>query len=252
MTTSADRARPACQDQAPSFVQVFSPLLRSGIPSDELHVYLILCDYAGRKGFCWPSDRTIGGFIGRSQATIQRILDRLEDRGLVSRTRVETTPDNPTGRVLTVRGRVEPPASSARQPDRRPGASPVKERVTHSRGRGHSNEGPYPASRVRDEPDSKEKKPYRPRAAEKPPAEEEAASHGPLRAAWNLLPDHEREEILAAVRTENPGLSRWSARALEPLCLEALAIRLAPSASPDQQPPCCPDAPLRVFQATGS
>jgi hypothetical protein len=108
MTTVVNSTRPARPDQAPSFVQVFTPLLRSGIPSDELHVYLLLCDYAGKKGFCWPSDRTLGGWIGRSQDTASRILSRLEARGLVSRTRVEPSGENPSGRVITVNGRVTP------------------------------------------------------------------------------------------------------------------------------------------------
>ena len=46
-----------------------------------------------------------------------------------------------------------------------------------------------------------------------------------LRAAWERLPDAEREAILAAVKAENPGLSRWK-RMLEPLCLAALEARL--------------------------
>lgn len=113
MTTELDSLRAARPDQAPSFVQVFTPLLRSGIPSDELHVYLLLCDYAGKKGFCWPSDRTIGSWIGRSQDTASRILSRLESRGLVSRTRVEASEDNPSGRVITVNGRVTPCRTTA-------------------------------------------------------------------------------------------------------------------------------------------
>jgi hypothetical protein len=46
-----------------------------------------------------------------------------------------------------------------------------------------------------------------------------------LRATWERLPDSERESILAAVKAENPGLSRWK-RMLEPLCFAALEARL--------------------------
>jgi Replication initiator protein A len=46
-----------------------------------------------------------------------------------------------------------------------------------------------------------------------------------LRAAWERLADPERESILAAVKAENPGLSRWE-RMLEPLCFAALEARL--------------------------
>jgi hypothetical protein len=45
-----------------------------------------------------------------------------------------------------------------------------------------------------------------------------------LRAVWDQLPEAERQEILAAVKAENPGLSRWT-KMLEPLCLAALEAR---------------------------
>ncbi len=50
------------------------------------------------------------------------------------------------------------------------------------------------------------------------------ARQNELRAAWERLPELEREAILAAVKAENPGLSRWKTM-LEPLCLEALERR---------------------------
>jgi hypothetical protein len=48
---------------------------------------------------------------------------------------------------------------------------------------------------------------------------------GELRDAWERLPEAERETILAAVKAENPGLSRWK-RMLEPLCFAAMEGRL--------------------------
>ena len=42
-----------------------------------------------------------------------------------------------------------------------------------------------------------------------------------LRAAWEELSASEREAILATVKADNPGLSRWK-NMLEPLCLAAL------------------------------
>ena len=44
-------------------------------------------------------------------------------------------------------------------------------------------------------------------------------------AAWEALPESERDEILAAVKAANPGISRWR-KMLEPLCLTALEARL--------------------------
>jgi hypothetical protein len=46
-----------------------------------------------------------------------------------------------------------------------------------------------------------------------------------LRDAWDKLPDPDRDEILATVKAENPGLARWR-KMLEPLCLAALETRL--------------------------
>jgi hypothetical protein len=55
---------------------------------------------------------------------------------------------------------------------------------------------------------------------------EERAREAKLRAAWAGLAESEREAIRAAVKAENPGLSRWP-NVLEPLCLAALEVRMA-------------------------
>ncbi len=46
-----------------------------------------------------------------------------------------------------------------------------------------------------------------------------------LRAAWERLPESERDEIVASVKAANPGISRWR-KMIEPLCLTALETRL--------------------------
>jgi ATP/maltotriose-dependent transcriptional regulator MalT len=55
-------------------------------------------------------------------------------------------------------------------------------------------------------------------------SEQARAREADLRAVWDRLPEAERQEILAAVKAENPGLSRWT-KMLEPLCLAALEAR---------------------------
>jgi hypothetical protein len=55
---------------------------------------------------------------------------------------------------------------------------------------------------------------------------EDKARRARLREAWHVLPEARREEILAAVKSENPGLSRWR-NMLEPLCLDILEAQLA-------------------------
>ena len=59
-------------------------------------------------------------------------------------------------------------------------------------------------------------------------AERSRAREVDLRARWERLPEAEREAILAAVKAENPGLSRWR-KMLEPLCLAEVERRYGPA-----------------------
>ena len=56
-------------------------------------------------------------------------------------------------------------------------------------------------------------------------SEVDLAKQEVLRAAWERLPESEREEILSGVKAANPGLSRWR-KMLEPLCLAVLEARM--------------------------
>jgi hypothetical protein len=56
-------------------------------------------------------------------------------------------------------------------------------------------------------------------------ADRAKAREADLRTRWDELPAAEREAILAQVKTENPGLTRWK-KMLEPLCLSELERRL--------------------------
>ena len=58
--------------------------------------------------------------------------------------------------------------------------------------------------------------------------ERDKAREERLRAAWERLPEAEREAIRAAVKAENPGIGRWK-NMLEPLCLAALEARMNPA-----------------------
>ena len=224
MTTCVKGTRPPAECQS-NFVQVFGPLLRSGIPSDELHVYLILCDHAGPNGYCWPSDRTIGGHIGKSRFTVQRLLERLEARGLVSRTAVERTGDNQTGRVITLHHRVRPSVAPVHHPDERPGVARARQGLLHGRDRDVANGVSTPVAPALHK-QYKTQKQYGPAAAEERPPAPDPNQDALLRAAWKGLTDAERAEITDAVKAENPGLARWP-KLLEPLCLAGLGSRLA-------------------------
>jgi hypothetical protein len=227
MTTCVKSMRSFQEGQVSSFVQVPTTLLRSGIPSDELHVYLILCDFAGKSCVCYPSDRTIGGLIGKSQDTASRILGRLEARRLISRQAVPKSDENPTGRVICTLVRVTQAATSLRQPPPAPcGSAPA-------------NGNGAVAAPLRQDLDSKEKKQYPAgggvaRAAAPPPAEhQDPEPPAATREEWDALNEATRAETLAAVKAANPGLAQFP-KLLLPLCLVELAAR--PPAPPIPAP----------------
>lgn len=72
-------------------------------------------------------------------------------------------------------------------------------------------------------------------------ARAEADREARLRAAWESLPEDRREAILAAVKAENPGLSRWR-KMLEPLCLAALEVILRDAEHVPSQPLLFPES----------
>lgn len=115
MTTGDHSAQSDMAGQVPSpFVQVASEILYSGVGSDAMHLYLILLDKSWKHGCCWPSNRTVGGWLGgKSHDTVDRIFKKLEQAGLIVRTTVPATESNPSGRLITVNGRVKPPRKSA-------------------------------------------------------------------------------------------------------------------------------------------
>jgi hypothetical protein len=72
-------------------------------------------------------------------------------------------------------------------------------------------------------------------------AQREQAREAGLRAAWEQLPEAEREAILAVVKAENPGLGRWKTM-LEPLCLAVLETRMSDPGAATGQRLLFPDA----------
>lgn len=74
-------------------------------------------------------------------------------------------------------------------------------------------------------------------------AQRDKVHEAKLRAAWDQLPETEREAILAAVKSQNPGLGRWK-NMLEPLCLSVLETRLNETSAASAQRLLFPDAEL--------
>lgn len=66
------------------------------------------------------------------------------------------------------------------------------------------------------------------RASAQVQAQHDKIREARLRAAWEQLPQAERDAILLVVKDENPGLGRWK-NMLEPLCLSALETRMKES-----------------------
>ena len=65
-------------------------------------------------------------------------------------------------------------------------------------------------------------------ASEDVQAQRDKLREARLRAAWEQLPQAERDAILVVVKEENPGLGRWK-HMLEPLCLSVLETRMKES-----------------------
>src|SRR5208282_5178605 len=78
-------------------------------------------------------------------------------------------------------------------------------------------------------------------ASEEVQAQRDKVREARLRAAWERLPEAEREGILMAVKAQNPGLGRWK-NMLEPLCLSVLETRMNATRTDTGQRLLFPDA----------
>ena len=59
------------------------PIYRSDQPYRNVAVYQYLRDRAGKKGYCWPSIRTIAEDIGMSKSTVKRGIADLAKQGFI-------------------------------------------------------------------------------------------------------------------------------------------------------------------------
>ena len=60
-----------------------NPIYRSDQPYRNVAVYQYLRDRAGKKGYCWPSIRTIAEDIGMSKSTVTRGIADLAKQGFI-------------------------------------------------------------------------------------------------------------------------------------------------------------------------
>jgi hypothetical protein len=153
------------------------------------------------------------------------LVEALKSRGVGAKTAAELVESHPTSRIQT---KIEVFDWLLRNEDKRVGKNPAGYLVASIRA-DYQAPGDFvsadaeakvqEAERAADEAKRQEQRRVRDEGDRAQSREAE------LRAAWERLPDAEREAILAAVKAENPGLSRWK-RMLEPLCLAALEARL--------------------------
>lgn len=60
-----------------------NPIYRSDQPYRNVVLYQYLRDRAGKKGYCWPSVKTIAEDVGMSKSTVKRGVADLAKQGFI-------------------------------------------------------------------------------------------------------------------------------------------------------------------------
>lgn len=168
------------------------------------------------------------------------LVELLKARGVTAKTAADLVAAHPAGRVQT---KIEVFDWLMKNEDKRVGKNPAGYLVASIRS-DYQAPNDFPAADPPALPDAsgstsprtqgrarsssardKDKADADARADARAETERARAHEAELKAAWECLPQPERDEILAAVKAANPGISRWRAM-LEPLCLAALEARL--------------------------
>jgi hypothetical protein len=153
------------------------------------------------------------------------LVEALKARGITAKTAAELVEAHPAGRVRT---KIEVFDWLLRNEDKRVGKNPAGYLVASIRA-DYQAPGDYVSPEAESKAQEAERAAGEAKRHEQRRVRDETDTartrEAELRAAWERLPDADREVILAAVKAENPGLSRWK-RMLEPLCFAALEARL--------------------------
>jgi hypothetical protein len=164
---------------------------------------------------------------------IPALVEALTARGVTSKAAAELVGAHPAGRIQT---KIEVFDWLVRNQDKRVGKNPAGYLVSSIRADYQAPDDYRPADAAartaaarRAAEDAERQRKHRARDE----AERAKAREAELRARWEALPEAEREAILARVKAENPGLSRWK-KMLEPLCLAELERRQGPPPGPSQ------------------
>jgi hypothetical protein len=164
------------------------------------------------------------------------LIQALKARGVTSKTAQDLVDAHPPGRIHT---KIEVFDWLVHNEDKRVGKNPAGYLVASIRS-DYQVPGDYQARASKAKPasdgpggpetDSQRARHARGQAREDVQAQRDKAREARLRAAWEQLPEAERDAILASVKVENPGLGRWK-NMLEPLCLSELETRLTETSS---------------------
>jgi hypothetical protein len=172
------------------------------------------------------------------------LVEALRGRGVTSKIAQELVAGHPATRVRT---KIEVFDWLIRNEDKRVGKNPAGYLVASIRA-DYQEPGDYRASTeaeataqgTRAAHAAAEAKAADEKATAEAGARAEKEREAKLRAAWEKLPTDQRDAILASVKADNPGLSRWK-NMLEPLCLAVLEARLREQKGTSSQPLLFPD-----------
>ena len=161
------------------------------------------------------------------------LVEALKTRGITAKVAQELVETHPHGRIRT---KIDVFDWLMRNEDRRVGKNPAGYLVASIRSDYQApgdyqtrTDGAKPAT-VKAKQIAAAAEQAQRLASEEVLAQNDKAREIKLRAAWERLPETEREAIQAAVKAENPGLGRWK-NMLEPLCLAVLETRMSEAAT---------------------
>jgi len=168
------------------------------------------------------------------------LINALKARGVTGKIAQELVETHPSGRIRT---KIEVFDWLLRNEDKRVGKNPAGYLVASIRS-DYQVPGDYRSQPPRSKAAGGEAKDLKVELLRSPQeqrrvSDEAQAQHDKLReerlrAAWEYLPEAEREAILATVKSENPGLDRWR-NMLEPLCLSVLETRMNETSTESSQ-----------------
>ena len=177
-----------------------------------------------------------------------QLVEALKVRGVTSKTAQELVGTHSPGRIRT---KIEVFDWLLRNEDKRVGKNPAGYLVASIRS-DYQMPGDYRNGSLGVKPtavptfskdDLLRSRQAQQRRSEETQAQRDKVHEAKLRAAWDGLPEADRETILAAVKSQNPGLGRWK-NMLEPLCLSVLETRLKEKSNAPGQRFLFPDAEI--------